>query len=144
MKRKLTFAIVIVLLLALTMIGTASTKSRPLRDGSPPYIEFIQGSFGGPWWIEGWFWVHPGQTFRIHWQTGDVRWCNKWSNDPGFTGRAHARGEYWVRHSGPNPDSEFGLYVYGLTCGNGVKPNAVHRLFVKLVPWGVHQFPKIT
>lgn len=103
------------------------------RDGQSPYIQYIRGSFGGPWWNDDWLWVHPGQAFRIAWSAGEVRWCNKWSLDLQFQGPAHARGEYWTWLYGPNPNSAHGGWVFGLTCGNGVAPNTVARIWVKVV-----------
>jgi len=128
------FLIVILFFLLIGNISWGRISGHPSsREGSPPYIEFVKGSFGGPYYATGWLWVRPGQVFRIAWSAGDVRWCEKWSLDPGFRGPARARGEYWTRLYGPNPHASHGGWVFGLTCGNGVAPNAVARIWVKVV-----------
>ena len=150
MKRKLSIAAT---LLLLVLAGSASSgakipepsaysKALPTapaalksRDGQTPSIDFIRGDFGGPYWADGWLWVKPGQAFRINWRadSGSVRWCNRWSLDPQFRGPTRSQGEYWTRLYGPNPNAAHGGWPFGITCGNGVTPNAVTRIWVKVV-----------
>lgn len=139
--KRIAFLITVFVLLgvassALARIPEPPKKEEPVavvsRDGQTPYIEYVKGSFGGPWWNDGWLWVYPGQSFRISWKAGDVRWCNRWSLDPNFKGPSRARGEYWARLYKPNPNSAHGGWVFGLTCGNGVAPNTVARIWVKV------------
>lgn len=140
MKKMVIVAVSIALFLGVGGFASARIPEPPpllknavFRGDQSPYIEFVRGSFGGPWWIDGWLWTNPGRLIRIQWSAGDARWCNKWSEDPAFRGPARFRGEYWTRLYGPNPNSAHGGWVFGITCGNGTTPNAVARIWVKVL-----------